>query len=170
MPSAPDLARIYDEHAQALFAFVLNFTRSEDETREVLQEVFLKLARNPKILEAVKDERGFLLRLAHNVAVDLVRRRGVRSKYQEQFGAEFQAAFAPSPDPDQAAFRSELGRAMAELPAEQRAVLHLKLWEGLTFERVSAVLEIPMNTAASRYRYGLDKLRQLLRPFYEQVK
>jgi RNA polymerase sigma-70 factor, ECF subfamily len=60
--------------------------------------------------------------------------------------------------------------ALGELPAEQRAVVHLKHWEGLTFEGIAAALEIPPNTAASRYRYGLDKLRGRLRPLYEEMK
>ena len=59
--------------------------------------------------------------------------------------------------------------ALGELPEEQRAVVHLKLWAGLTFEEIAAALEIPPNTAASRYRYGLDKLRAQLRPLYEEI-
>ena len=60
--------------------------------------------------------------------------------------------------------------ALGELPEEQRAVVHLKLWEGLTFEQIAAALDISPNTAASRYRYGLDKLRERLRPLYEEMK
>jgi RNA polymerase sigma-70 factor (ECF subfamily) len=48
--------------------------------------------------------------------------------------------------------------------------LHLKLWEELTFEEIAAALEIPPNTAASRYRYGIDKLRDRLRPIYEETR
>ena len=48
--------------------------------------------------------------------------------------------------------------------------MHLKLWEGLTFEEIAAALDISPNTAASRYRYGLDKLRDRLRPLYEEMK
>jgi RNA polymerase sigma-70 factor (ECF subfamily) len=49
-------------------------------------------------------------------------------------------------------------------------VVHLKLWDGLTFEQIAVALDIPLNTAASRYRYGLDKLRERLRPLYEEIK
>jgi len=63
-----------------------------------------------------------------------------------------------------------LSVALGELPAEQRSVVHLKLWEGLTFEQIAEVLDVPPNTAASRYRYGLDKLRGRLRPLYEEIK
>jgi RNA polymerase sigma-70 factor (ECF subfamily) len=165
-----NLERLYDEHAPALFAFLLNFTRDENDTRDVFQEIFARLARQPDLLAAARDERAFLLRLSHNAAIDLMRRRGTRSKHHEQFGAERVAVFAPTSDPDEAAFRNELSAALGELPADQRAVVHLKLWAGLTFEEIAATLEIPPNTAASRYRYGLDKLRTRLRPLYDEIK
>ena len=164
------LERLYEEHAQALFAFLLNFTRDEDDTRDVLQEIFVKLARQPELLRAARDERAFLIRLAHNAAIDLLRRRRTRAKNEEQFGVEKVSPFAASAAPDEAAFRDDLSAALGELPPDQRAVVHLKLWEGLTFEQIASALEIPLNTAASRYRYGLDKLRVRLRPIYEEIK
>ncbi len=165
-----DIARLYDEHAQALFAFLLNSTRNEADTRDLLQETFVKVARQPELFRAVREERAFLLRLTHNAAIDLLRRRTTRDKYQEQFGAETISPFAASADPDETAFRTELSMALAELPPDQRAVVHLKLWEGLTFDQIAIALEISPNTAASRYRYGLDKLRARLRPLYEEIK
>ena len=65
MPRATEIERLYDEHAQPLFAFLLNFTRDESDTRDVLQEIFIKLAREPKLLAGVREERAFLIRLAH---------------------------------------------------------------------------------------------------------
>jgi RNA polymerase sigma-70 factor (ECF subfamily) len=172
MASDIECERWYDEHAQALFAFLLNLTRDEQDTHDILQEVFLKLARQPELLCGVRDERAFLLRLAHNAAIDLMRRRSARDQRHEAYGtdAETLSPFAPADDPDEAAFRAELSAALGELPPEQRAVVHLKLWEGLTFEQIADTLGIPLNTAASRYRYGLDKLRARLRPIYEEIK
>ena len=170
MPRGPDIERLYDEHAQSLYAFLLNFTRDEAVTRDLLQEIFVKLAREPKLLGGVRDERAFLIRLAHNAAIDLIRRRGTRERTKENFAAEAICVFAPTNSPDEAFFREALSKALVELPEEQRAVVHLKLWEGLTFEEIAAALEISPNTAASRYRYGLDKLRERLRPLYEEMK
>ncbi len=167
---AMNLERLYDEHAQALFAFLLNFTRDQNDTRDLLQEVFVKLARQPDLLEEARDERAFLIRLAHNSAIDLMRRRGARQKYHEEFQSEANSPFAASPDPDEAAFRAAPASALGELPPDQRAVVHLKLWEGLTFAQIAAALEIPPDTAASRYRYAIDKLRHRLRPLYEELK
>lgn len=170
MPAGLDIARLYDEHAQPLYAFLLNFTRDEADTRDLLQEIFLKLARDDGLLRGVREERAFLIRLAHNLAIDLMRRRGTRERTRENFAADFISPFAPTSDPDESVFRGELAGALGELPEDQRAVVHLKLWEGLTFEQIAAALEIPPNTAASRYRYALDKLRGRLRPLYEEIK
>jgi len=170
MNDSAQLGRLYDEHANALFGFLLNLTRSEADTRDALQEIFRRLALRPELLAGVRDERGFLLRMAHNQAVDAIRRRAARDRKHEAQAVETVALFAPAADPDVQTFRAELEAALAELPEEQRAVVHLKLWEGLTFERIAETLEIPLNTAASRYRYGVDKLRERLRPLYAEIK
>ena len=169
MQRRSEIERLYDEHAAPLFAFLLNFTRDENDTRDLLQEIFAKIAREPALLKNVSNERAFLIRLAHNRAVDLMRRRDVRDRTKENFVAERVSFFAPATDPDINIFRNELAEALGELPEEQRAVVHLKLWEGLTFEAIGEALGISFNTAASRYRYGLDKLRERLRPLYKEL-
>jgi RNA polymerase sigma-70 factor (ECF subfamily) len=167
MSDVADLESIYDAHAQALYGFLLNLTRNEADTRDLLQEVFAKLVRKPDLLRGVTEPRAFLLRLAHNAAIDLVRRVQARGNVITRLGDE--PIFASTDDPDVRAFRAALTAALAELPIEQRAVVHLKLWEGFTFESIAETLDVPLNTAASRYRYGLDKLRERLRPLYDEI-
>src|SRR5262245_976269 len=170
MAAPLDLERLYDDHAQSLFAYLLNLTRNEADTHDVLQELFLKLANRPESLNGVRDERAFFLRLAHNLAIDLMRRRATREKNYATLASESAVLFAPTSESDEQAFHERLSAALAELPPDQRAVVHLKLWEGLTFDAIAEALEIPPNTAASRYRYGIDKLRERLRPLYEEIK
>src|ERR1039457_68035 len=102
-----DFERLYDEHAQEVFAYLLNFTRHVADTRDLLQELFVKLAKQPEVLDGVRDERAFLLRLAHNLAISLFRRRGTRQRNYEQLAEETLAVFAPAAAPDQGVFRSE---------------------------------------------------------------
>lgn len=168
--SEQELERLYDEHAGALHAFALGLTRSVADTKDLLQEVFVRIARDPGLLVGVRDERGFLLRWMHHAAIDLFRRRAVREAHVERSRGEIAAVFASTEDPDEQAFREALGSALGELPPEQRAVVQLKLWEGRTFEQIAEVLSIPANTAASRFRYGIDKLRHRLRPLYEEMR
>ena len=88
-----ELGRLYDQHADALHAFLLNVTRDPTDTRDTLQEVFLKLARRPALLDGARDERAFLLRLAHNAARDLFRRRTTRAENETRFEADAPLVF-----------------------------------------------------------------------------
>jgi RNA polymerase sigma-70 factor (ECF subfamily) len=164
------LERLYDDHADALTGFLTDLTRDPADARDALQEIFIKLATRPELLDGVREERGFLLRLAHNLAIDLIRRRATRSRAHDGLAEEASELFSATADPDETAFRDELAKALGALPLDQRTVVHLKLWEGLTFEAIAETLRIPPNTAASRYRYGIDKLRALLRPLYDEIR
>ena len=164
------LEQIYDEHGQALYAFFLNLCRSEADAHDLLQEVFVKLARQPSLLDDVRDERSFLFKLAHNMFLDFIRRRFTRDKYHEQAGLDFDGLFESPTDPDAKEFSHRLVAALGHLPRKQRAVVHLKLWGDMTFESIGDALGISANTAASRYRYGIDKLRAELRPVYEDCR
>ena len=166
----PDPGHLYDQHAAALFAFLLNVTRREADSRDVLQELFLKIVARPHLLDGVRAPRAFLIRLAHRLAIDSHRRRATRECAHDRAAAEPPPLFAPAADPDAHSFREALAAALAGLPEEQRAVVHLKLWEQMTFAEIAVALDLPPNTAASRYRYGIDKLQTRLRPLYEELK
>ncbi len=164
------MERVYDEHASALFAFLLDLTRNEADARDLLQEIFLRLAKRPAVLENVRESRAFLIRVAHNLAIDQIRCRASRQRNYEALAEQKPLLFAPATDLEEQEFRGALAAALGQLPVEQRVVVHLKLWEEMTFEQIAETLGIPVNTAASRYRYGVDKLRERLRPLYEQSK
>ncbi len=162
------LADLYDAHALALYAFVLNLTRSPAESADILHDLFLKLARDEKRLRRLAVQKSYLFTMAHRAVIDAARRRQARDRRHEAAAAEPVTLFQPGPDQEMLA--TETSRALAELPWEQRAVVHLKLWEDLTFAEIAEVLDIPPNTAASRYRYGVDKMRQRLRSLYKELR
>jgi RNA polymerase sigma-70 factor (ECF subfamily) len=87
----------------------------------------------------------------------LRRRRRERDRAAEDGLLEAQAAEAVDEDE-----RLALSRALAALTPEQREVVHLKVFEDLTFPEMAALLGISANTAASRYRYALAHLRKAL--------
>jgi len=88
-------------------------------------------------------------------AIDLARRND-RRELREQAVEWFVAADEPVLD-------AELERAVKALPPNLREVVVLKVWSELTFQQVADALEIPLNTAASRYRYALDHLREAMK-------
>jgi RNA polymerase sigma-70 factor (ECF subfamily) len=68
----------------------------------------------------------------------------------------FAAAFAPPDEPSQALILARV----EGLPAEQQEAVYLKVFDGLTFKEIASVCGVSANTAASRYRYGIQKLRE----------
>lgn len=163
------LERWYTAHADAVFAFALNLTRDAADAQDVLQEVFRRLAARDEWPEDLRSERAFLLTLTHRAVLDEARSRKRRERRHEFLAESSSDLFASTPDPDEAAFRKALSAALLELPEPQRVVAHLKLWEGWTFEEIGVFLDIPANTASSRHRYALEKLRTQLRPIYEEI-
>ena len=165
----PELERLYDAHASGLFHYLVTFTKTEADARDLLQDLFIRLARLDE-LSALQNEKAFIFRLAHNIAVDWLRRRKVRWDSEERLIRELDGQTQVAPDPDTGVLARHFATAMQSLPDEQRTIAQLKLWDGLTFEEIAQAQNIPLNTAASRYRYALDKLRTLLRPIYEELK
>lgn len=94
-------------------------------------------------------------------AIDLARstdRRGVREHADADRGQEW---FAP--DIEDREMQRVLVEAVKSLQPNYREVVTLKIWGGLTFQEIADATGVPLNTAASRYRYALDELRQALK-------
>jgi len=167
----PDLIEtLYQEHAPVLFRFLIRFTGNEAEVKDILQEIFIRLATSPHLLKNVDSPRAYLFRMAHRLAIDHGRREQTRLHYVQQAQQEHEIQLSPQTlDHDEAWRQNMLADALSVLPCEQKAVVLLKIWEGLTFAKIAEVLDISADTAASRYRYALDKLRDALRPLHRDL-
>lgn len=158
----PDsVAALYDTHAPALYRFLLSLCGSEADTLDLLQDLFVRLVRQRR--DSLDDPQAFLFRAARNLFLDQLRRKAHRRKLLDAYGGELSStAHAEPKAPSSPESKLAVARALACLPEDQRAVVHLKIWENLTFARIAEILGIPPNTAASRYRYAMDRLRLLL--------
>lgn len=162
-----ELEKTYDAHAAGLFRYLISFTKCEADARDLLQDLFIKLARGEKGQAVTETAR--LYRIAHNLAVDWLRRRAARGEAHERLSQESDSNPQCSGNPDSGVLAYSFARAVESLPDEQRAVVELKLFDGLTFEEIAEVQGVPLNTAASRWRYGIERLRAILRPIYEEI-
>lgn len=162
------LESLYDAYAKGLYGYFLSLTRCEADAADLLQDIFVKLARNPNCLDKVENVRSFLFRMAHNLTIDWLRRGKSRRQRQEQLAEN--ALLREDADPDTERFRESLEKALASLPEEQRSAVYMKLWGEMTAEEIAEVCGVSANTITSRYRYGLEKMRRLLRPVYDEIK
>ncbi len=147
------LGELYDRHARMLYQFALALTRSRDVAEEVVQNTFLGLLKSRARLREVQDIRWYLFRIVRNEASHLRRGAVAVSSTLELVEASEGVAVKEV---------LEVNEALSRLPEEQLTVVVLKVWQGMTFAEVAQALDIPANTAASRYRYAMEKLRQWL--------
>jgi len=157
-------ARLYDRLAERLFAAARRMTGSVEGAEEAVQEVFVALVRGREKLATVSDLDGYVFTtLRHSIGRrwrSLASQRrsldGLRRTIEEIHGTEGRVLSAPRLPDD------ELTAAVATLPEAQRAVVALRIDGGLSFEEIAAATGTSPNTAASRYRYALEKLRLAL--------
>ena len=116
----------------------------------------MRIASDPARPATATHLAAYLLRMARNAAIDLMRRR---RPHADLTGQEPSAA---DPDPAGGERAARVLAAVACLPPEQREVVHLRIWEGRRLEDIAVLLGISANTVSSRWRYAVEKLNRLL--------
>jgi RNA polymerase sigma-70 factor (ECF subfamily) len=154
-----NLQELYELHGENLYRYLVFKLGSAEDAEDVLQETFCRLARYALRWALARNRRAFVFGVARNEAIRLLKRRlgrrqGERLMASDGIGA-FAAAFIAPEEPSLA----ELVRRAEDLPPEQKEVIFLKVFDGLTFKEIGSVCGISANTAASRYRYGIEKIR-----------
>ena len=155
------ISELYDRWGEALYHYALTLTKFDKDAEEVVQNLFLIVARKWRRISRVKDVKNYLYRATRNQALNFISRQRFAQKARKEI--EKNSLVHPEKnDPRRKAEAERLNQLLAELPREQREIIVLKIYQGFTFSEISRILKIPANTCASRYRYGLAKLREKL--------
>lgn len=154
---------LYGRHAGAVYGFLRGMHRGDEHAaRDALQETFLRFYRSLERFDGRKPVRPWLLRIARNVSLDLLKKRSHQSEEPrgpEAFGAlENESAEAP----DRVASRREavelMRGAIGRMPESERAVFLLKHDQGLTYSEVAEALGCSLRTAKYRMKSALELL------------
>lgn len=162
---------VFDRYGDLVYSTALRVLRDPHLAQDISQEIFIRLWRKPQSYVA---ERGrfltWLISVTRNRAVDEVRSRGRRQRHETASPEEQEREFpaGESNDPALSAQLAEESRivraALAELPPEQREVIELAYFGGLTQQEISDRLAQPLGTVKTRIRLGMQKLRAALAP------
>lgn len=134
--------------------FARQQTRSLADAEDVLQEAIVHLWSKRDVFQSIQP--GLVFTQIRRFAIDKARKDQRRENREEQFASTESPWFEPDRNPFG---DTELEAIIKRIAPEQQEVLVLKIWGDQTFESIGRSLDISPNTAASRYRYGLEQLR-----------
>lgn len=149
-----EIESLYLQHGPALLLFATAITGQRSRAQDAVHQVFLKLIEDGNLRQAT-NKKAYVFACVRNAVLNQAR------SLQRSVSLEPDSEWFSAPTQD---FAEELSlrRALVALPADQREILVLHVWGELTFLEIGELLNISSNTAASRYRYALVKLRQCL--------
>jgi RNA polymerase sigma-70 factor (ECF subfamily) len=158
------LAQLYDRYRLILFGLLMRILNSREEAEDVLQEVFLQVWRRAADFD---ENRGrpftWLVTLTRSRGIDRLRTLAARDRVAIAGAKDVSEQVS---DASTDAFRSEqrslVNKALAQLPEEQKRLLLLAYFDGLTQSEIATRLGTPLGTVKTRMRTGMMKLRELL--------
>ncbi|MFN8532764.1 MAG: sigma-70 family RNA polymerase sigma factor [Dehalococcoidia bacterium] len=166
---ASALEALYDRHSRPVFSLALKMLGEVTAAEEIVQEVFLKLWRNPERYIAGRGKfRSWLLGVTHHRAIDEIRSRRSETHRRATGDHEAETLQIPDVEPDPAEMawlgvqQEIVQRALETLPAGQREVIDLAYFKGMTHSEIAATLGEPLGTVKTRLRLAIHKLRSAL--------
>ncbi len=149
---ATEIELLYRQHGPALLLFATAMAGERSRAQDAVHQVFLKLIEDGNLNHAL-DKRAYLFACVRNAVLNAAKVQ------QRNTALDPECAWFDPPNRDYAA-ELKLRRALNVLPEGQQEVVILHIWGELTFSQIADLLDISSNTAASRYRYALAKLRE----------
>ncbi len=149
-----ELGELFEAHAARLTLYArqwLDLAPAED----AVQEVFLKLA---AIGIEPRDARAWLYRAVRNAAISAMRSQSRRARREREAAAQRETWFEPNPA--RLIDAQQVQEALSHLPAQQREIIVLRIWAGMTLAEVSATVELPLSTVHDQYRAALRAVRE----------
>lgn len=156
-PAAVEL--IWDRYADDLLAYLRCVLCSIHDAEDVLQMIFVRIVRKRHKLAESRYLDAYVFRIARNEVAGWIRRRK-RDRHARLVDESW--LIVPESDDGPSDLGEHLQAALNRLPQTQREVIVMKIYRQKTFLEISRLLDMSQSTVASRYRYGMEKLRTLL--------
>ena len=156
-PAAVEL--IWDRYANDLLAYLKCVLCSTHDAEDVLQTVFVRIVSKRQKLAKARHLDAYVYRIARNEASGWIRSRKGHLRARR---ADEPWLIVPESRNESSDLAERLQAALSRLPQAQREVIVMKVYRQKTFLEISRFLDVSTNTVASRYRYGMEKLRTLL--------
>lgn len=166
------LAELIDRHKNKVYGFIFSKVLDKNVAEDIFQDTFVKVILTLK--EGKYSEEGkflpWVMRIAHNLTIDFFRSKTRMPVIGETFVDEDFSIFDFLADPEDCSetkiikeqIDKELLLIINYLPDDQREVLHLRIFKGLSFKEIAEETDVSINTALGRMRYALINLRKVI--------
>ena len=155
------LEELYARYGEKLYHYLVIRLGSCQDAEDVLQELFYRFSRYSVRWKMVKNQKAFVFKAARNEANRFLKQKISKKKAIRMNANYIDAIASVIQGPDEKAEKI-LAVALGKLPDEQREIVTLKVFQEMTFREIARICGLSINTAASRYQYGLAKLRLFL--------
>lgn len=152
-------AELYDALADRLYRFLVVRLGSKTDADDVLQEVFVRLARSRGQFKQVDNLLAYVFTVARNEAARFISRKSRRQAAETVLDAETIFVCDVGPQGHQREVAEMITVGLARLTDSQREIVELKSFAGLTFTEIADVTGSPQGTVATRYRKAIGQLR-----------
>lgn len=154
------LGDLFGLHAPSLYRYALMILADHSAAEDVVQQAFMKLAASGRALSSISAYGAYLRTAVRHEAYSAIhkRRRSATSLDADSISL-LESATHEIADVDD---MQKIGAALLSLPPEQREVVHMRIFEQKKLRAIARELHVSINTVSSRYRYAIDKLRDLL--------
>ncbi|WP_447728757.1 sigma-70 family RNA polymerase sigma factor [Sphingomonas koreensis] len=142
----------------AMRRYARALTRDEQDADDVVQDAILRAIERKRSFRPEFSRRRWLLAIVHNVFISSKRREAAEARRNDRFAETLERN--PELEQEQRVRLSRIASAYASLPEHHRAVLHLTAVEGLTYQEVADVLDVPVGTVMSRLSRAREALKQ----------
>jgi RNA polymerase sigma-70 factor (ECF subfamily) len=163
------LAELYDGTSRIVYGMAMRILKDPSSAEDITLEVYLQVWRSAKTYDSRRGSvAGWLLTLARSRSIDCLRARKTwRIDVQEPL-SEAAAPRDTRPNPERMVVDAGRARvvqnAIAKLPADQRAVIELSYFSGLSHGEIAQRSSVPLGTVKTRIRLGMLRLREFLQP------
>ena len=160
------LSGLYDLTSMRLVRFAVSITRNQHDAEDAVQSALVRVVGNATVLSRADNPWPYLLQMVRNESLVILRGKRRRSTVSNL--TDLLTHRSVDEVEQEESYRA-VWLAIRSLPVEQSEVVVLKIWEDLTFSQIAEVLGLPAATAASRYRYAMQKLATELRSQASEV-
>lgn len=161
-----EVEKAYDKYADELYKYALMILADHGAAEDAVQQVFVKMMKMGNSILQIESHDDYLRKAVRNECYDIIKKhnrfKGLVKKLSSMPTIEGLDGKESSE-----AERELLEGAIKKLSPKEREVLHMKVYEDKTLSEIGNIIDVSVNTVASRYRYALSKLRQILSLKYE---